>query len=371
MSISINHATADEILLAAAEAVQTGQGLADDPVFDEWIEKIETLKQLCPYRKSSTVNAAFGTAVLAKCVDHRIDVYSLLDRGEEPNSYSARSLADNVWAKRRSELDIDLGANGPNPLNNTPFIGKTSIRDITGVRNREGWSFFLSLLDELAGKSSQESASILKAFLKVRSRSILERIEIDEKSGALLSTRQWAQVFRDLCNDDSEEGRRAQSITAAIYDCSFGPDSVDAGKINDPDRNAPLDISVTNDDDEFVFAVEVKDKPIEQHYVFSATEKAVERHGVMNVAFLAVSPRQGPLDTESIHTWAIQRGVNLTILTSWEELLIFGRLSHVDPAAFGTHLQENLMHRLEEGCVSQSCLSLAKKLIESSAASRE
>ncbi len=111
MSISIDHDKATKILLeeAALAHCESSAGVAS-----EWLDRVTRLGELCPHGRSATVIAALGTALLAKATDDRVDVYSLLDRGEADNSYSARSLADNVWARNRACLNVDLGANGVN-----------------------------------------------------------------------------------------------------------------------------------------------------------------------------------------------------------------------------------------------------------------
>ena len=70
-----------------------------------------------------------------------------LAREASPRSYSARALADRVGNKQEAYLNIDLGANGSNPLNNVPFIGRDSIHAIEKVRNTEGKRYFLKCLD--------------------------------------------------------------------------------------------------------------------------------------------------------------------------------------------------------------------------------
>lgn len=246
MSISLDHAKAKEILFEEVGAARAG---TSTPLVAQWSERVRQLGELCPHGKSSTVIAALGTALLAKATDPKVDVYSLLDRGEAADSYSARSLADNVWARHRAELGIDLGANGTNPLNNTPFIGKTRIDEISGVRNREGWTCFLGCIE--AAKSlntSKEARAALRGFILARGRSLIPCVSVDPHAGDELLEAQLLKLIEDYVAEESEGGRRAQAAAAAMLDAAFGIDRVIVGVINDPDRHAPLDVSVTSSD---------------------------------------------------------------------------------------------------------------------------
>lgn len=318
MSISLDHSRAKAILFEEAAAAQRGDrtGLAD-----AWKDRVAKLGKLCPHGRSSTVLAALGTAMLAKATDDRVDIYALLDRGEAPDSYSARSLADNVWARHRAELDIDLGANGANPLNNTPFIGKTRIDEITGVRNQAGWAAFMDCMSELKSLStSAEVREALRGFIAARSRSLLPPIKVDLQEGDDVAVSRLISEINAYVSEESEGGRRAQACVAAMLDAAFGPERVFVGVINDPDRHAPLDVSVTDDSGRFIIAFEVKDKPIVDFHVRSSIEKTVKDHGLMNLAFVAVSKQQKANNFDEVVRWAAKHGVKITLFLSWSGL---------------------------------------------------
>jgi len=350
VSISLDHSKAKEILFEQATKARLGQ-LSE--ISREWQDRVQRLGELCPHGKSATVIAALGTAILAKATDVNVDVYSLLDRGESANSYSARSLADNVWARHRAELDIDLGANGTNPLNNTPFIGKTRIDDITGVRNREGWKFFIECMEELRKiGSTVESQEALNGFIVARSRSLVAPIDMTPEIGDHLAQGALISILTDFVAENSEGGRRAQAATAAMLDAAFGDSNVFVGVINDPDRRAPLDVSVryeagspktalfVNENasspylpnakftevesllGDFHTAFEVKDKPIVDYHIRSSIEKTVKDHAVRNLVFVAVSQDQVMLDFDEAIQWAAKRGVKVTIFSSWQDLYL-------------------------------------------------
>jgi hypothetical protein len=297
MSISLDHERSQNLLNEAANAARRGE-ITDLGV--KWREMTAKLGSLCPHGKSSTVIAALGTALLAKATDDRVDVYSLLDRGEAPDSYSARSLADNVWARHRARLDVDLGANGVNPLNNTPFIGKTRIDEITGVRNQDGWQCFLECMEALkALNSSDEACEALRGFILARSRSVLPALIIDPQAGDNLTATGLVQLVVTYVAQDSEGGRRAQACVAAMLDTVFGEERVG-----------------------YSMAFEVKDKPIWDHHLRSSIEKTVKDHGLTNLSFVAVSRQQEISDFDGVIQWAAVRGVKMTVFLNWQSVYL-------------------------------------------------
>lgn len=318
MSIALDHARAKTILFEEGAAARRGDTTA---LVDAWRDRVMGLGALCPHGRSSTVVAALGTAILAKATDQRVDVFALLDRGEAPDSYSARSLADGVWARHRAELDVDLGANGANPLNNTPFIGKTRIDEITGVRNQAGWAHFITCMEALKSlPSSAEARQALRGFILARSRSLLPSLNVAPQAGDDLTSSALLEAIDGYVAEDSEGGRRAQACVAALLDAAFGSDRVVVGVINDPDRHAPLDVSVTDGGDGFVIAMEVKDKPVLDCHVRSSIEKTVKDHSLRNLGFVAVSKQQEIRNFDDVTRWAARHGVKVTIFLDWHSL---------------------------------------------------
>ena len=318
MSIKLDHDHAKQVLF---EEFERSENL-DDELTQEWVGRVDELSRLCPYRKSSSFLAALGTAMLAKSVDQRVDVYSLLDRDEGENSYSARSLADNVWAKNRAILGIDLGANGANPLNNTPIIGKSHISEIKNVRNKEGFAYFCDCLDLLQTYREVEAAKkALRAFISVRRTNFDVKFQVGETAGDHFVLPSLVQAIVELLSLGSEDGRIAQAVAAGSLAIAFGDDCIEVGHINDPDRNFPLDVVVSKsaDAESIRFAVEVKDKSVGTSEVLSSVEKA-SKFNVKNVVFLAVA---GLRLEDPIATYERARdyGCKLIVFSDWESFL--------------------------------------------------
>lgn len=361
MAISIDHERARQILFAESEAADSRH---IPPVTATWRALVTTLGDLCPHGKSSTVIAALGTAILAKSVDSRVDIYSLLDRGEKTTSYSARSLADNVWARNRAKLQIDLGANGTNPLNNTPFIGKTRIDEITGVRNQQGWSYFIECMQKLDALEGSQSARLaLRGFIVARRRELLPALTFDPKLGDNLSMPLLTDLIKEYVEEKSESGRRAQACVAGALDAVFGADNVIVGVINDPDRRAPLDVAVQNAESSFVFAFEVKDKPITDSHVYASIEKTVADHSVTNLVFLGFSSHQSQRDFSEAESWASKHGVKVTVLLDWGTFLTACRcFAPATKEVFEGRVLRAILGRAAEIGVRQSDLqSLAQR----------
>jgi hypothetical protein len=375
VSISLDHSKAKEILFEHAANARLGKM---SEISNEWLKRVQQLGDLCPHGRSATVIAALGTAILAKATDINVDVYSLLDRGESASSYSARSLADNVWARHRAELDIDLGANGTNPLNNTPFIGKTRIDDISGVRNRKGWAFFIECMEELRKIGSEaDCKEALKGFIVARSRSLVAPLDVHPEFGDQLTQGELIDILESFVSANSEGGRRAQATAAAMLDSAFGDMYVLVGVINDPDRRTPLDVSVKYYEvghsttvsvdrnlsgyhssllatsnglsNTFHTAFEIKDKPIQEYHVRSSIEKTVKDHAVRNLVFVAVGEDQATDVFDEVIQWAAKRGVKVSVFCNWINLYMACKcFAPIDGAIFEGKVFRRLIARCQE-----------------------
>ena len=349
MSISIDHAEAERLLLEAHGFVLENALAGDAAV---WKDRVDRLGELCPYRKSSTFVAALGTAILAKSVDTRVDPYCLLDRDDSERSYSARSLADNVWAKQRAYLRIDLGANGANPLNNTPFIGKSSIEQIRNVRNAEGYAYLMDCLRELEAIESESVArQALRGFISSRIKRSAANFQVGEAAGDYFVIPTLAGAISTFVREDSEDGRRAQAAAGGIAAACFGANRVDFGHVNDPDRNFPLDIAIRAEpnDTTIICGIEVKDKPVDGAVVLATVEKAVA-NAVPKLVLLAVASNQKPQTFSQEHEFARDSGCVLSCVFDWPTYLklCVGLDLPTEGQAFGSiyqHIGEALVRR--------------------------
>jgi|GEM_PF-743980 len=364
MAIRIDHNAARQAL--HEEFAKAGE-FANNATSREWKDMTDRLGELCPHRKSSTFIAALGTAILAKCVNSQVDTFSLLEREGGENAYSARSLADGVWAKERGYLGIDIGGNGANPLNNTPFIGRSRIDAIENVRNKEGKDYLFFCLDRLASiETTGEARIALRGFIASRARNFNSKFNVGHNAGDHLITKTLAGAIDEFVRNGSEDGRRAQAAAAGLLSCVYGPLSVDVGHINDPDRRLPLDITVFKDAErlEIHLSIEVKDKPVTGPEILSSTEKVSER-GFTNIIFLAVSKGQKQFDFEREVERARDSGCRINIFLSWLEFcnMCIGLASEDGPAVVGKTYRE-IGVRLEQIGVSEQGMNLWQKFSE-------
>jgi SacI restriction endonuclease len=259
----------------------------------EWIGRVERLSQLCDQGVSKTHIAFLGTAMLAKAMDRRADLFAIKPEhaGDNPNAFSARTLCHSVLVPLAAELGINLGVTGREPLNNQPYFRMTRLDDGTPVHTggRAAFDYMVTIVRELQKLKSEEDAlDPLRAFLVVRRNLQPRYIEFEEAGG--ISPEKLAAAIASLVSADSEGGKRAQAVVAGLLDVFAGPGRVESGRINDPSRRYPGDICVRSSmhHDVWEKAFEVRDKPVAVSDVQIFVKK-VRRHG---------RARGGPCDGE-------------------------------------------------------------------------
>lgn len=133
-----------------------------------WDSAIETFHKAC-HGAAQTHIAVLGTAILAKCVDIRVDVFALQKRAGT-NGYSARSLSNKVLAPKAREMDIHLGVTGLEPHQNSPYTGEARIRRDFDVRTyaRSAFGMMCDILERVASLTDEKAArAALRAFIAV------------------------------------------------------------------------------------------------------------------------------------------------------------------------------------------------------------
>ena len=267
--------------------------------------------------------AALGTAILAKCVSPRVDVFSLKastgDRG-----YSARSLCKDVLAPNARELDINLGVSGPEPLNNQPYFGKAAIsRDMNVKGNAQialnALNDILERLDKLPDETSARAA--LRAFIAVRRR---YGTRYSAKVDPTLDVTVDDLITRitSFVSEDSDGGKRAQAVVAGLMDALAGPDRVKTQKVNNPSRKVPGDVAVESagDDDEWERILEVRDKPVSREDLITLASRTADA-GVGEAIMVAVAAGQSDIPIDEPRKWAAQRNVSLSFFRDWPTLV--------------------------------------------------
>ena len=314
--MKINPAIARNVLRKAAEQASTAP-LA-------WLAKVEELSALCEGGTSKTHIAYFGTAVLAKAVDVRADLFAPKPTLTPDNdcAFSARSLCHGVLVPLAAELGISLGVTGREPLNNQPYFRMKRLDDGTPVHagGRRAFDYMVALVDELQGVTRDEARGALAAFVSVRRKYRVTYTEHD--GGGAISPSALIEAIQEFVLKNSEGGRRAQAIAAGVFDVVFGSACVESGRINDPSRHYPGDVCVRREagEDDWIKAVEVRDKPVAASDVQIFANRCVQL-GVREAAVLMVGDRQPVLDEAALQRWADDLGIGLTLFNGWESFV--------------------------------------------------
>ncbi len=339
---------------AAAVFRDEASEIASGPVDQEWLEKVEKLSLLCEKGGSRTHIAFLGTVMLAKAVDHRADLFAIKPEHapDNPNAFSARILAENVLVPLAAEFGVSLGVTGRQPLNNQPYFRMTRLDDGTPVRrgSRTAFDYMVGLVRELQDMPDEAPArAALRAFIAVRRRYQLRYTHhADEVE---ITVDRLTAVIRQVVQENSEGGRRAQAVVAGLMDVFAGTDRVDSGRVNDPSRKYPGDVCVRSAADPAIIekAIEVRDKPVSVSDVHIFAKKCIDM-AVQEVALVMVSDRQKPLDAAALTQWANGFGIGLTLFHGWDDF--------VDQALFWSEMPKPAAASLAVGFIHQRFITV-------------
>lgn len=309
-----------------AVALMRASSLVQSEALDlEWVKKVETLSRLCEQSNIKTHIAFLGTAMIAKAMDPRVDLFAIKpDHAvDNPNAFSARTLCHGVLVPMAAELGINIGATGREPLNNQPYFRMTHLNDGTPIQeaSRPAFEYLIKLVQELQDlNDSEEPRKALQAFIAIRrSRQIRYA---DPGVGNGISPEGLLAAIQTLVSENSEHGRRAQAVVAGLMDAFAGTARVESGRINDPSRHYPGDVCVRSGDStgSIEKAFEVRDKPVTATDVQIFGKKCVDM-GVREAALVMVSGRQPVLDRDELSHWASGLGIGLTLFHGWESIV--------------------------------------------------
>ncbi|WP_416638413.1 restriction endonuclease, SacI family [Pseudomonas sp. OHS18] len=315
--MAVSKGQAASVFREEASAVDEGAEIDAD-----WMSKIERLSSLCAEGGSATHIAFLGTAILAKSVAEDVDLYAIKPTHSKnnPGAYSARILSEQVLVPLAAELDVNLGVDGRQPLNNQPYFRMTYLGDGTPVhpRARAAFGFLLDLVAELHSHSSACARKALRAFIAVRRQ--YHTVYAANVRTISVSWVTLASAVVRLVSEDSEGGRRAQAVVAGLFDVFFGTERVVSGRINDPSRHYPGDVAVLSQIGGWEKAVEVRDKPVSKSDIYLFVRACLAK-GVPQAAIVLAAPNQQSLSEIEIRSWASDRGLGLTIFYGWEGLI--------------------------------------------------
>jgi hypothetical protein len=287
--------------------------LAESPAAlpEEWTKRVQHIGE-CP---SETYVAAFGVALLARASDPAVDVLTI-KHSAGPAAYSMRGVA-RVLVGRARHYGYHLGVEGPEPLNNQPWLHNDRVDRIARIR-RDVVPYQQALvryLRDLQRLTPDEALQALAAFLRLRLAVGQEaqrvHVVIANPGGALGDVLHLAETF---IRQDPERGKRGQAVTAALLDCVH--DEVETGAINNPRAfDVRVDVGETP-----ILAVEVKQKPVGDEDVLHVAAAAAAA-GIDKALYAALASDQAPLDVAGLRGRAAEEhGVLLGVAVGLRQL---------------------------------------------------
>ncbi len=290
-----------------ADALGLATGKAKLP--KEWLERTHRIGEA----KSKTLTPLLGTALLAKATERHIDAFALRE-GESHKSYSARNLAKEVFVPCCAAAGIDIRTNGPEPLNNQPFLRAERVSEELNVKSN-GKQDLLYLCECLRAVDFLENRSALlglAAFLRSRLEATAGRKRVRLGAGRL-SLSELERALTAFEAGDAEGGKTGQALAASFLSLAF-PD-VRTKRINDPSRRWPGDVGAFRED-RLVVSVEVKQRAFTPTEILLFAKQLAEREVDLGVI---AAFRQGTstLDVPGLRTGALtQHGVDLAVYTT-------------------------------------------------------
>lgn len=308
--ISLDLNRARERLQRAIALAETDQGLPE-----EWVRRAVLVGEA----KALTYTPMLGTGLLARATNDQVDALALKKTSGE-RAYSARNLSHNVLVPAARDRGFDIRNTGREPLNNQPFFRYDRVDAVQRVRFVNDHSYLVESLQRANTLSEDEALLALAAFIRVcfrRARS-RDRPSLGDVAIELRATLSAAKALLT----ESEGGKRAQALTAAVFDMVYGADRVRILRINDPSRHFPGDVQFVDASGHPLVSAEVKDKPISPGEIeqFVAALAVAEIARGMVVAIASSQPR---FDYSMlVDRMSQERGVLLTVLVSVEDLLL-------------------------------------------------
>lgn len=335
----------DRLLTTLEQAVALAESNEDLP--GDWVERARRIGD-CP---SKSYVAAFGTALLAKAADDRVDCLTV-KAGAGPTAYSMRGVVK-VLAERASHYGYDLGVSGPEPLNNQPWFRLERVDRPVGIRS-DAMPYHRDLvryLSDLNRLSSAKALRALAAFLRLRLEVARKRRDAQQAvtAAGAGSLGELIALLEHFVHEDPEGGRRGQALVAALLDL-FGRD-VRLSPVNDP---SGLDVRVCASGQETTLGVEVKQRLVEEAAAHHLAEEAREA-GVDKALLVAIARGQRPLDREAIRAHAQERHGVLTVVYASIAELVSETVLHCPLTASEAvaRLPELYLRRMQEHGVTE------------------
>ncbi len=308
MGIRLDRARAMSILAAAIEWARSEQ-----PVPEKWLVRTQEIAG----SDYITLTPAFGTALLAKATDRRVDALSLkVESG--PDAYSARSLAHGVLVPAAFEYGFDLRTTGAEPLNNQPFFRYDRLDQMDRVRDPAAHRQLVAYLREANTLDERDAFLALAAFLRDRLRAAGATEALQLRGSGASDIAATIRAVDTYIHESAEGGKRVQALTAAVFDLVY--DEVRTTRVNDPSRHAPGDVQGLYNG-EVIAAAEARAKAVTLASASQFIRKVADA-GIPHAVIAALAPGQQPLLRPSLALPWRERNVIVTVAESAEELMV-------------------------------------------------
>ena len=318
VSVTPDKNIAESQFRRALELAESSQNLPD-----EWLEHTQRIG----VSTSKTFIAMFGTALLARATDSRIDPLILrADVEAEPGfeSYSARGLATGSLAPLAVEYGIDIGTKGREPLNNQPFLRDTHVHKDMNVKAnaKEDLDYLVDALEAVKALAGEEILSALAAFLKVRKAVSERRVPNIKVVNTQWTVEEFVSAVTNFVTSQPEGGRRGQAFVGAALDLVYP--YIEVGRVNDPSRHYPGDVrAFENDNGDMppLRSIEVKQKSVAISDIYLWAAELAEA-GLGLGIYVGLEPSQPKLNRKEVVEKILARhNVLVRIYESAEEFL--------------------------------------------------
>ena len=296
---------------------------SSEPVPEKWVSITNNMSS----STSKTYIAFLGAALLAKATNGKVDPASIKPEDHRPRSFSIRGLAHNVLVPASGGTEyppFDLGATGPEPINNQPFFRYSHLDDFERVRSKK-WLNQLKKAAREADKLNEDEAVLaLAAYIRCRTEVYTRRrVQAQKKIGSVSNAMillDRLEAFVDHKSAVTFLPLRLQAVVGGLVRASGA--QVSSQRLHDPSRHSPGDVHVPDQDNPW-WVAEVKNRPLEQHEAELFVERASKSEKIQGVAIVIVHPDHKPLKRRELSVFARQHGLLVTVCESMRELLSF------------------------------------------------
>ncbi|MFE3021409.1 restriction endonuclease, SacI family [Streptomyces sp. NPDC059256] len=275
MGITIKKSEAEAVLEAAYQAAGS-----EGEFSEEWTLLAKSLRE---DDAPKTYTAALVTELLARSCDESVDPQSIkMKHGER--AFSLRGLCHGVVVPMSGKLGFDLGATGPEPINNQPFFRYQHFSEIDAVLGKarpylDRLRAALTKVDE-ENYSTDEAFNALVAVMTVCIAVAEKRRRVAVGSAVVESS--LISATQAFVVSGKDVPRKLQACVAAGLDMAY--DVVISRRINDPSRDFPGDVQVILDSGPLL-TVEVRGKSVSaealDQFVLKAAEAGFRRVALM------------------------------------------------------------------------------------------